>query len=430
MRTDFEEVLNMGKGFLKKNRPDYKWVIAAMCILILFAGLGFCSSAKNLYIKPITEAFGFPSSLFTINDSIRYVTVSFVTVFFHKLVQKFGTRKLICAGLICYIIYAVINIFAETIPLFYLGGVFLGIGVALSSTTMISVVINKWFVKNKGTVLGVVLSSNAIGATIAALAAARLMSGEENVFGYRNAYFLTAAVLLVVMVVFLVFYREKPEETSGEENVTEKKKERELTGHEHTEFFKSPWFYVVIGCLFFYAVSGINGAVIPHLEYIGFDKEFVTASFSISTFALAISKLLVGFIYDRFGIKAAVNTCLISSFAAKGLLIIITATELGKVLVISHSLLNALATPLETVMLPILALDLFGEKSFAESLAITSTVLTVGQALNAPLAHLPYDLTGSYSLSFWISTVVAAITLVLINVAVASLKRKEKTLVK
>ena len=211
MRTDFEEVLNMGKGFLKKSRPDYKWVIAAMCILILFAGLGFCSSAKNLYIKPITEAFGFPSSLFTINDSIRYVTVSFVTVFFHKLVQKIGTRKLICAGLICYIIYAVINIFAETIPLFYLGGVFLGIGVALSSTTMISVVINKWFVKNKGTVLGVVLSSNAIGATIAAFAAARLMSGEENVFGYRNAYFLTAAVLLVVMVVFLVFYREKPE---------------------------------------------------------------------------------------------------------------------------------------------------------------------------------------------------------------------------
>ena len=83
------------KKSLKLIKPDYKWVIAFLCTLVLSVGLGFCSSAKNIYIAPITSAFGFSRSAFTVNDSLRYITVAIATMFFGNLVEKFGTKKLI-----------------------------------------------------------------------------------------------------------------------------------------------------------------------------------------------------------------------------------------------------------------------------------------------------------------------------------------------
>ncbi len=127
----------------------------------------FLFKRKNIFIVPITKAYGFSRSAFTVNDTCRYVTVSIATIFFHTLVSKFGTKKLLIAGLFCYIISTLLNAYSTTLIGFYLGGVFLGLGVSWSSTTMISLIINTRFDKNKGTVLGFVLSSNAIGSAIA-----------------------------------------------------------------------------------------------------------------------------------------------------------------------------------------------------------------------------------------------------------------------
>jgi len=154
-----------GSNF-KKRKFSYKWVVAAVCFLVLFLGLGFCSTAKTIYIEPITKAFGFPRSAFTVNDSFRYITVTFVTLFFDMLIRKLGTKKLLLIGIVCYIISSLIYTFANTLPFFYLGGIFLGLGVSWTSTTMISVIINRWFTKNKGTVLGVIFASNALGSAV------------------------------------------------------------------------------------------------------------------------------------------------------------------------------------------------------------------------------------------------------------------------
>ena len=82
----------------KNKKLNYKWVVVAACFLMIFTCLGFGSSTKPLFLGPITEALGIKRSLFSINDSFRYITTSIVNIFFGALIAKFGPRKLIGFG--------------------------------------------------------------------------------------------------------------------------------------------------------------------------------------------------------------------------------------------------------------------------------------------------------------------------------------------
>jgi len=61
-----------------------------------------------------------------------------------------------------------------------------------------------------------------------------------------------------------------------------------------------------------------------------------------------------------------------------------------------YGFFSSLALPLETVMLPLFAIDLFGNKSYDKMLGIFTAFNTAGYALGSPLVNWCYDLCGSY----------------------------------
>ena len=77
-----------------KRRFDYKWVILALSFMMVFVCLGFCSANKGLYLAAITEALGIKRSLFSINDSCRFITTAIINLFFGSLISRFGIRKM------------------------------------------------------------------------------------------------------------------------------------------------------------------------------------------------------------------------------------------------------------------------------------------------------------------------------------------------
>ena len=65
-----------------KKKLDYKWVIFALGVLTLFSTLGFCSSTRSLYLKPVTDALGIPRSNYAWGDVLRYITTAVLNIFF------------------------------------------------------------------------------------------------------------------------------------------------------------------------------------------------------------------------------------------------------------------------------------------------------------------------------------------------------------
>ena len=403
---------------------NYKWIIAVLCLLVLFVGLGFCSSAKNVYIAPITNALNFSRSAFGLNETFRYATTAIAMLFFQKLIDRFGTKKLILAGLAAYIISAILNAVANNLWMFYISGIFLGIGVAFAASAMASVIVNQWFTRNKGTILGILLSANAAGSAVAISMFTPIIYEAGNPFGYKNAYWLTALAVAVVFVITLLFYKEKT--TGIEENREENKKKKRGEGWEGFDYEvlrRKPSYYAVIISLFLYALVSVSSTSAPHFTDIGFSPEFVALLLSIGSIGLAIAKVLVGIIYDHYGLKVSVNICLFSALFAKLLLLVANVSAIGKVLAISYSVLISIATPLETVMISIIALDLFGTKSFGKTLALTTALFTVGHAINSPLLNLAYDFANNYTISFVSSTIVSVLVIVVLNISIRSLKK-------
>ena len=405
-----------------EKRLDYKWVVAGLCFLVMFMGLGFCSSAKNAYFQPIVEALGFSRGAFGISDTFRYATTSIVTLFFYRLIERFGTKKMICAGIVCYTLSALINAVSNTLVGFYIGGIFLGIAVAFAGSTIVSVIINKWFTNHKGTVLGIILAANAAGsATAIALLEPMIYSGGV---GYKNAYFATAMAVVSVLVIVALFYKDK-ESNAVSDNLNEKQqKDVEWNGFAYESLARKPAFYAVIICMAIYALSSVSSISTPHFKDIGFSGEFIALNACVGSIVLMISKILVGIIYDRFGIKTSVNICLFTALAAK--LILFFVTPQMPILAISHTVLMSIATPFETVMIPIIVLDLFGQRSFNKVLAVTTSLFTVGHALNAPLLNMPYDFMNNYVISFITSTAAAVVIIVVLNYSMISLKKEAK----
>jgi MFS family permease len=105
-----------------KKKLNYMWVIVVTCFIMEFVALGFCSSNKSLYLGAITEALSIPRSLFSLNDSIRFLTTAVINLFFGTLIQKFGARKMVAAGFLCLIGSTQVYAHAESVFVFYIGG--------------------------------------------------------------------------------------------------------------------------------------------------------------------------------------------------------------------------------------------------------------------------------------------------------------------
>jgi len=416
----------------QKRGFDYTYVIVGCMFLMIFVTLGFCSSSRSLYLSPITEALGIKRSLFSIGDSLRYISTAVVNIFFGALLQKFGTRKLLGAGFLSLIITMLCYSFAENVVGFYVGGVFLGLGLAWTTTTMIGSIVSRWCKGNRGTVMGMVLAANGVGSALATQIVTPIIYEAGNPFGYRNAYKLIAVILAVTGVIILSLYREKPTENGEKSAVKTKKKSRGVswTGVSMAEARQKSYFYLALGCIFAtgLVLQGITSVAAAHMKDVGLEAAYVATVLSVHSLALSGFKFLMGFLYDRLGLRTTMTICDVASLIVMVLLASITASPLGKVLAIAYGVLSSAALPLETIMLPLYAGDLFGEKEFNKFLGLVVSINTAGYALGSPIFNAVFDKTGSYDSIFFVCAGIMATVTVVTQIVITSAQKERKKL--
>ena len=414
----------------KKFRLDYKWVIVAVCFLMVMISLGFASSTRSLFPDEIAKDLEVQRSLIAIGDSIRFIATAIVNLFFGALIVKLGSKKLILAGFVCLTASMICYATAENLILIYLGGALLGIGFSWTSTTMVGYVINAWCKENKGTIMGAVLASNGIGGAIAIQIVGSII--DPAVTGsYRKAYFLIALIMAVMAVVMLLFFRDKPKNAQDAPVVHEKgkkKRGRDRAGIEFSILLKKPYFWGAMFCIFCTGLilQGTGGIAAMHMKDVGVDYDRVKALLSFGSLILAGSKFLTGFLYDRFGLRVTATSCTLLAIISGFMLAAVQPTNLGFVLAILYTALHQCALPLETIMLPIYAADLFGQKSYSKVLGVCVSVNTAGYACGGYLMNLCYDIFHSYTPALIVVGLLMVAILVLLQFVISAAHREHK----
>lgn len=382
---------------IRRSRLFYGWVVAGACFLMIFITLGFCSSTKGLYLAAITGDLGIQRSLFSLNDSCRFVTTAIVNLFFGRLILKFDPRKMILFGFLSLILACLLYSISSSIYLFYLGGCLLGLGFAWTGTTLVGYLVERWFTKSKGTIMGVILAANGLGGAVASqIISPIIYSARQD--GWRISYRLTTLILAVTGILVVLLVRNQPADVGqqplGLDKPSKASRGASWEGISLEEARKKPYFYVGLVCIFFtglilQSTTNISSA---HMKDVGLSPTFIATVVSVHSLCLAAAKAASGFSFDRFGLRATLLLCNICSIVAMLLLAFVSNNAMA----MAYGVLSALSLPLETVMLPLIALDLFGQASYSRIMGLFISFNVLGYALGAPLVNYIFDKTGSY----------------------------------
>lgn len=414
---------------MEKKRFDYKWVVVGACFIMVMISLGFTSSTKSLFPDEIAKALGVPVTLVTIGESCRYISTAIINVFFGSLIAKFGPKKLIFAGFISLVSSMLIYSFAEHVAFLYVAGSLLGIGLAWTTTTMVGYVVGIWCSENKGTIMGIILASNGLGGA----AAIQIVGGliDPDVIGsYRAAYRLIAVVVAVAAVIVLLLFRDKPKEkTVTPVKESKKKRGQNWVGIDFSVAVKRPYFWCALVCIFLSGMilQGTHGIAAMHMKAVGVDYAAVKGLLSFGSILLATAKFLTGFVYDKTGLRITASFCIVLAIISTFLLASVNGGESGFGIAIAYVITGQYALPLETIMLPIYATDLFGEKSYGKVLGLFVSVNTAGYAVGAPVISLCKDLVGSYAPAIYaVGFVMIGVLILLQYVVCAAHKERDR----
>ena len=401
---------------LIKSRLDYKWVVLVVCFLMEFISLGFCSSNPGLFTVPVTEALHIDRLVYTYHGSIRYATQVLVALTFGSLVNRFGIKKMVFAGLAAMISATVLRMIGTNVLHFYLASALHGFGIVFVGSTMAGTIVRRWFKEDIGKYTGIVMSANGVGGAIAAQIISPIINNGET-FGYRKAYFLMTAVNVVISIVILSFLRDKP---AGGPVIAGKQKKQPKkgvmwTGIEYSAVKKKGYFYLTAALIFLTGISiqSIGSITIVYMTDLGITPAFIATASTVGSLVLTVSKFAVGMTYDKWGLRVTLLLCqlaALTTFVLKGLLI---NSTFGLVMAMTATVCSSLAAPMETVMLTLITNDLFGSASYNKVLGVFLAMNSLGLCLGSPLGEMLRKLTGDYRSCFWLFAVVMLIVIVI-----------------
>ncbi|MBR5156912.1 MAG: MFS transporter [Clostridia bacterium] len=417
----------------KQQKNTQKWVNVAMCAVMIFTCLGFCSSNKSLYLSAITDALDIKRSAYSLATSCRFISTSIINIFFGTLVYKFGTKKLMLSGFLLLIVSMLLNSVATNVAMFCISEAISGIAFSWSGTAMVGGIINRWCKENTGTIMGAVLATNGIGGALAAQIVTPIIYQEGTVFGYRDAYRLVALILLVVGILVAIFFKEKPREEIDDSPSPTKKKARgrSWVGIDYNVAKKRGFFYGAAVCIFLtgMCLQGVGSVASAHLLDKGISTALVATVASVSSLLLTCSKFLTGFLYDKLGLRKTISICCVASVLTMLSLAFMEDSSLGTALAFIYAVVHAVALPLETVMLPLYAKDLFGEKSYNKVMGMFVSINTAGYAVGGPLINLGFDIFGTYVPMFYLTGGIMFAVLIGLQFVISAAHKEQRLIV-
>lgn len=289
--------------------------------------------------------------------------------------------------------------------------------------------INSWFTEAvAGRYLGIANLFSGIGGAIFPLVFTQLFQS----IGWQGVYYVNAVLVLLILIFSLTVFSTDPSKSGLEpfgpapDTVALAEAEGVKPGIPLKYAVASVTFVILfiacIGCSF---PGGFNSYIQANcIEILGPDAATFSATLmTLLQAGYILASLCGGFLCDKIGAK---NVTII-------LFVITVITFLCWAFVATNEATMAITAfffgmnnAIVTISIPMIVRHHFGERSFDKVLSYAMMGVGLGGAFGAPIIALFYTSTGTYSGAFTIGAVVLAITLVLLLITYATVKKTQK----
>lgn len=194
--------------WLARRGVHYAWLIIAitfLTMLIMSAALGL----PGAMLKPLGDEFGWTTEEISSPLAIRFALYGLMGPFAAVLIERFGLRTVICAGLaLVGSGMAIVTQATELWQLFILWSLMLGLGTGMTAMVLGAVVANRWFMARRGLAVGILTASAATGQLVFLPFATMIIER----WGWRMAVAPVFVVCLLIALLALLFMRDRPED--------------------------------------------------------------------------------------------------------------------------------------------------------------------------------------------------------------------------
>lgn len=202
------EPTTLPTGRPTRRRVHPAWWIAAVAFLALLGAAGF-RAAPGALMVPLHDEFGWSTSVMSLAVSVNLILYGLVAPFAAALMDRFGMRTVISTALLLVALGAAGSVFmTASWQLVVFWGLLIGTGTGSMALVLAATIANRWFVRRRGLVMGLLTAGSATGQLALLPPVAALAQSS----GWRAASLVIAgAALAAVPLVWLVI-RDYPED--------------------------------------------------------------------------------------------------------------------------------------------------------------------------------------------------------------------------
>jgi sugar phosphate permease len=406
MATEGKQAAGGLAGVLAARGVHYGWLVIAVTFLAMLVTAGV-RNIPGVVIVPLEVEFGWDRAAISLAVALSLLAYGLGGPLGGKLIERVGPRTLMAAGVAISAFGSLMLLRMGTLAeLVLFWGLVVGISTGMVAMPMGAAVANRWFVKRRGLVVGLLGAGSSAGALVFIPA---FMSLTLEL-GWRAAVGLGAALSLVLAPLIFLCVRDRPADAGlapyGAEGQTAA--QMAAIGHDTplATALRTRDFWLLAGSFFVCGVTsnGIIGThLIPHAVEHGFTESVAAGALALVGAFNVVGTIASGYLTDRFNPRLLLASYY--AFRAASLVMLPAVTDdLGLLLFAIVFGLDYIATVPPTVAL---TADRFGRRSVGTIFGWISFGHMVGSALAAYLGGVARVYLGDYTLAFIASGVLA-----------------------
>jgi sugar phosphate permease len=191
---------------LARRGIHYGWVVGAVTFLMLLTTAG-AMGLPGALILPLNAEFGWSTTAISSALALRLMLYGLMAPFAAALMNRYGLRNVAVASavLIC-VALAAATLMHEFWEMMLLWGLLVGLATGLTAMVFAATVANRWFVKRRGLMVGLLSASSATGQLVFLPLGAWLVTH----FGWRAALVPSGIGVLISALLAVLFLADRP----------------------------------------------------------------------------------------------------------------------------------------------------------------------------------------------------------------------------
>lgn len=405
----------------------YGWVI----VVVIGLG-GFTQSAESypilgVFLKPMTEEFGWTRTVFTGSTLLGTLMGGVVALKAGPMIDRLGARWILTISFAVLGSSLVLMAFIQALWQFYFLQI---VGRALTMGVLalaLGVVVPKWFVEKRGRAVALGGLGQRIGNAVTPLYVQYLVSQGS----WRLATAVAGILMWVVsMIPIAIFLRRRPEDMGllpdGADPDEARRREeavaagtasapREETSLTREQALRHPSFYllVVAFSLVFVAAPALNLHMLPFMTDQGIGEGYAVLAVAILSMFAGAGSIVTGFLSER--ITARRTLVGILAMMSLGFVLLLFVEHAWQAIL--WGIYYGLSFGGMFILQQIIFADFYGRDNVGAIRGVVWPIQMVFNASGPFIASVAYDVLGSYTVIFLIFSAAVMIASVLLLLA-------------